>query len=137
MSNSTLVDPSKSIPLLTESNYQTWKYSMQARLMQSTVSWLVVKGEISPPGPETTPEDQKQYQIANLSAAGLIYASVSPSLQPFIQDHIDNAKVMWDTLESHLQQKNATACMLIVSELLSITKQPDESLSALIGCSNW
>ena len=46
---------------------------------------------------------------------------------------MDDAKVMWETLESHLQQKNATARMLIVSELLFITKQPDESLSALIG----
>ena len=46
---------------------------------------------------------------------------------------MDNSKAMWDTLKSKFEQKNATSRFLILSELLSVQKQPEDSLSTLIG----
>ena len=96
MSNLGLIMPqesTKSVPPLTETNYNVWKFNMQARLMQSTVSWLVVDGTFAKPSP-TAPtadvpypplnDEQRTWQIANLQAAGLIYNSVSPAIQSFI-----------------------------------------------------
>ena len=82
----------RKVPLLTETNYQTWKFSMQARLMQSTISWLVVKGDMARPvGPNA---DDSAWVLANLQAAGLIYNAVSPTIQPFLRDKMDNSKAM-------------------------------------------
>ena len=124
-------DALKSVTPLNEANYGDWKFQMQARLMQSTISWLVVKGEMARPvGPEA---DDSAWILANLQAAGLIYNAVSPTIQPFLRDKMDNSKAMWDTLKSKFEQKNATSRFLILSELLSVQKQPEDSLSTLIG----
>ena len=124
-------DALKSVTPLNEANYGDWKFQMQARLMQSTISWLVVKGDMARPvGPNA---DDSAWVFANLQAAGLIYNAVSPTIQPFLRDKMDNSKAMWDTLKSKFEQKNATSRFLILSELLSVQKQPEDSLSTLIG----
>ena len=145
MSNLGLIMPqesTKSVPPLTETNYNVWKFNMQARLMQSTVSWLVVSGVFPKPSP-TAPtaevpyppmnEEQRTWQIANLQAAGLIYNSVSAVIQPFIQEHLGDAKKMWEVLAERFQQQNATARFIILNDLLTVQKQPEDSLSTLIG----
>ena len=60
MSNLGLVMPqesTKSVPPLTETNYNVWKFNMQARLMQSTISWLVVNGTFAKPSPTPATTD--------------------------------------------------------------------------------
>ena len=42
-------DALKSVTPLNEANYGDWIFQMQARLMQSTISWLVVKGDMARP----------------------------------------------------------------------------------------
>ena len=145
MSNLGLVMPqesTKSVPPLTETNYNVWKFNMQARLMQSTVSWLVVSGVFPKPSPTAATaevpyppmnEEQRTWQIANLQAAGLIYNSVSAVFQPFIQEHLGDAKKMWEVLATRFQQQNATARFIILNDLLTVQKQPEDSLSTLIG----
>ena len=52
MSNLGLIMPqesTKSVPPLTETNYNVWKFNMQARLMQSTVSWLPLQKSLIRP----------------------------------------------------------------------------------------
>ena len=115
---------------------------MQARLIQSTISWLVVNGTFPEPSP-TAPtaavphppmtDEQRAWQIANLQAAGLIYNSVSAVIQPFIQEHLGDAKKMWEVLAERFQQQNATARFIILNDLLTVQKQPEDSLSTLIG----
>lgn len=121
-----------SVPLLNEQNYNTWKYQMQARLMQSTVAWLVVNGTFTQPA-TTEAENLRAWQVGNLQGAGLIFNAVSPNLHPFIFEHLDNAKLMWTTLKDKFSQQNATSRFIILNDFLNIQKQPEESLSALIG----
>lgn len=124
----------RSVPPLTETNYSEWKYNMQARLMQSTISWLVVDGTIKKPGDtEKEADDKRTWILANLQAAGLIYNSVSAGIQPFIREHMGDSKKMWDELATKFQQQNATARFIILNDFLGIQKQADESLSTLIG----
>ena len=124
-------DSYKSVPPLTETNYGEWKYAMQARLMQSTISWLVVNEDMKKP--ESPGDEQRAWTIANLQAAGLIYNNVAPNIQPFIREHMGDALKMWQILEKKFQQSNATSRFIILSGLLSIQKQPEDSLSTLIG----
>ena len=42
-------DPHRYVTPLTEHNYNEWKFQMQARLMQSTISWLVVNEDMKKP----------------------------------------------------------------------------------------
>ena len=106
---------------------------MQALLMTKGTCWLVVKGSYPQPEASATAAEKNKWEVANLQAAGLIYNNVASSIQPFIQDAMDNAKVMWETLASKFQQQNSTARFIIVNNLLSAQKQADESLSTLIG----
>lgn len=105
---------------------------MQARLMQSTVAWLVVNGTFTQPA-TTEAENLRAWQVGNLQGAGLIFNAVSPNLHPFIFEHLDNAKLMWTTLKDKFSQQNATSRFIILNDFLNIQKQPEESLSALIG----
>ena len=133
MSEDTSTSSDRHITPLNESNYQQWKFSMQALLMTKGTCWLVVKGSYLQPGESATAAEKNKWEVANLQAAGLIYNNVASSIQPFIQDTMDNAKTMWETLGSKFQQQNSTARFIIVNNLLSAQKQADESLSTLIG----
>ena len=133
MSEETSISSDRHITPLNESNYQQWKFSMQALLMTKGTCWLVVKGSYLQLGESATAAEKNKWEVANLQAAGLIYNNVASSIQPFIQDTMDNAKTMWETLGSKFQQQNSTARFIIVNNLLSAQTQADESLSTLIG----
>ena len=133
MSSALTTDSHRIITPLDEHNYQTWKFDMQARLMQSTVAWLIVAGELPAPATTADADERRAYQIGKLHGAGLIYNNVSPSIQPFLHTSMDNPKAMWDTLKKKFKQQNSTARFMVFSNLLTVQKQPDESLSALIG----
>ena len=53
--------------------------------------------------------------------------------QLFIRDALGDAKVMWKILKEKFEQTNSTACFIAVNDFLNIQKQPDESISVLIG----
>ena len=69
-------------PKLSEHNYHSWKFDMQALLMR-TSGWLVVDGILTEPSNRATP-GWKEWAISNMNAAGLIYSHVDPSIQPLI-----------------------------------------------------
>ena len=94
MSEDTSTSSDRHITPLNESNYQQWKFSMQALLMTKGTCWLVVKGSYPQPEASATAAEKNKWEVANLQAAGLIYNNVASSIQPFIQDLIDKAKTM-------------------------------------------
>ena len=124
--------PTKIAPL-TEQNYQQWKFSMRAVLMIKGMCWFVCTGVYVHPGETAGAAEVNKWGIANMQACGLIYNSVSPSIQPFVQELMDSAKGMWDALAEKFEQQNSTARFITVNNLLSVQKQPDELLSSLIG----
>ena len=74
-----------------------------------------------------------EWNTANLNAAGLIFSNVSPTIQLFIRDALGDAKVMWKILKEKFEQTNSTIRFITVNDFLNIQKQPDESISVLIG----
>ena len=95
--------------------------------------WFICTGVYVHPGETAGAAEINKWGIANMQACGLIYNSVSPSIQPFVQELMDSAKGMWDALAAKFEQQNSTARFITVNNLLSVQKQPDELLSSLIG----
>ena len=132
MSNEAATQPSPpAFPKLSEHNYHSWKFDMQALLIR-TSGWLVVDGILTEPSNRATSE-WKEWAISNMNAAGLIYSHVDPSIQPLIRDNLGNASSMWSTLESQYSKDNAASRFLAYDEFLSISKQQDESLTSLVA----
>ena len=99
---------------------------MQA-LLQRNSTWGIVSGEIT----LEASEDKNGWKAANWNAAGVIYSQVDSSIQPLIRESLADAKGMWDKLCTQYSQDSAASRFLLLDEFLSITKQPDESLTAL------
>ena len=114
-----------SFPKLNEHNYHTWKYDMQA-LLQRNGTWSIVNDTYKRPT-----EDALEWDRMNWNAAGVIYSQVEPKIQLLICDYLDAAKGMWNKLKEQYAEDSAAARFLLLDEFLSITKQPDESLTAL------
>ena len=90
-------------PPLIETNYNEWKYHMQARLMQNAACWMVIDGTYTKPADNLLQagiqKEIREWNIANLNAAGLIFSNVSSTIQPFIRDALGDAKLMWKILK--------------------------------------
>ena len=115
-----------SFPKLSEHNYHTWKFDMQA-LLQRNGTWAIVKGTVT----ESTMQDTEKWTQGNWNAAGIMYSHLESKIQPLVREHLDSAKGMWDKLKSQYAEDSAAGRFLILDEFLSIAKQPDESLTAL------
>ena len=103
MSEESTSTSDRHITPLNESNYQQWKFSMQALLMTKGTCWLVVKGSYPQPEASATAAEKNKWEVANLQAAGLIYNNVPSLIQLFIQDLMDKAKAMWESLALKFQ----------------------------------
>ena len=103
---------------------------MQAALMR-TGGWLVVNETIEEPS-NCASSDWRDWATTNMIAAGLIYQSLEESVQPIVRNQLDSSIKMWNTLEKHFSAINATSRFLGYDEFLSIKKEDDESLGALV-----
>ena len=120
-------------PKLNEHNYHTWKFDMQALLMlMRNAAWLIVNGTMEEPSNRST-QEWKDWQLANMNAAGVIYSQVESQIQPLIRENLDSAFDMWSTLEEHYSKDNAASRFLVYDEFFSISKAEDESLTSLVG----
>ena len=113
-------------PPLIETNYNKWKYLMQARLMQNATCWMVIDGTYVKPADNLLQagiqKEIREWNTANLNAAGLIFSNISPTIQPFIRDALGDAKVMWKILKEKFEQTNSTARFIAVNDFLNIQK---------------
>ena len=117
---------------LNEHNYHTWKYDIQAQL-QRNGTWRVVSGRYPRPSPPAAASSDDQWHGMNENAAGIIYSQVEPSIQSLIRDFLDDSVGMWKKLKDTYSQDNAASHFLILDEFLSISKQPEESLTSLVS----
>ena len=88
------------------------------------------------PGSDASTEKQLATSLLSLDVDGRVIrldTYVSPSIQPFIRDKLDDAKAMWNILAKKFQQQNATSRFITVSNFLSIQKGAVEPLSTLIS----
>jgi hypothetical protein len=148
------------VPKLTETNWVTWNVLQAARMRQLSV-WSVITEEHTAPALEllqagtnedgtTIPltTDQKALNIrirldnnaaaecfrsAREKAAGDIYIHLSQSQRAHVRGIEDNPIAMWDKLSSIHNQQVPGMCFGAYNELLSVTKQPDESLQSVAG----
>lgn len=116
---------------LSENNYHEWKFNMQA-LLQRNMGWLIISDVWPEPSPKTSAE-WREWAKANFNAAGIIYSHVEPSIQPLLREYLNSAKEMWGKLEQVYSKDNATSRFLAYDEFFSITKEEDESLTALVA----
>ena len=117
-------------PKLGEDNYKPWSRLMKAELMKKTV-WMVVSGQITGP---TASLDTVQYLTLAQKAAGIIFGGLEPGQQVLVEDHMESPKLMWEILREHHLQQKPTNRFLAYEALFSITKEEDESLTALSAC---
>src|SRR5215469_14682222 len=107
---------------LNDSNYQSWVIKIRAILM-SKMLWGYVKG--------IEPKDAKDYLTKACAASGTIMLSLEDSQFTHIAGMEEDPALMWKTLEDVHIQKKPNSRHLAYATLLSITKQPEESLPAL------
>jgi hypothetical protein len=149
------------IPELTETNWVTWNVQQAAHMRQLSV-WSVITKEHTLPAlelleastnkdgtliPLTT--DQKalnirirlnnnaaaeRFRSACKKATGDIYIHLSQLLCVHVRGIKDNPIAMWDKLSSIHSQQVPSMRFGAYNKLLSVTKQPDESLQSVAGC---
>jgi Reverse transcriptase (RNA-dependent DNA polymerase)/gag-polypeptide of LTR copia-type/GAG-pre-integrase domain len=115
-------------PKLGENNYHSWVIKMKALLMSKKL-WLHVKGAISKP-----PNDAVGFQdftLNSYAASGLILLNIEESQYTHVEGMEEDPSKMWITLEGIHIQKRPNTRFMAYSNLLSITKQPDESLPSV------
>ena len=113
---------------LGEHNYHSWAIKMKALLMSKKL-WLHVKGTIPRPSDgDSTLQDWLQNAYA---ASGLIILNMEDSQHIHVEDMEEEPSKIWTTLESIFIQKRPNSRFMAYSSLLSITKQPDESLPSV------
>ena len=101
MSQDNQVAPNTShFPKLSEHNYHTWKFDIQA-LLQRNGTWRVVSGRFQLPESPSPPGETDQIELwhnLNKNAAGLIYSQVEPAIQSLIREFLDDSVGMWKKL---------------------------------------
>jgi hypothetical protein len=149
------------VPELNETNWVAWS-TLQAACLRQLSVWSVITEEHTAPAlkllqagtnedgttiPLTT--DQKALNIrirlnnnaaaerfhsARKKAAGDIYIHLSQSQRAHVRGIEDDPIAMWDKLLSIHSQQVPGMRFGAYNELLSVTKQPDESLQSVAGC---
>ena len=118
---------------LNEYNYNQWHKNMPARL-HKRACWRHVKDEVKEPtgsdAASLTKVDEwkKQMDIA----AGELWSCIDESQQIHVDGKEDDPVAMWKALEAAHVQKKAITRFSAYTNLLHVTKQPDESLQSLI-----
>jgi hypothetical protein len=148
------------VPELTETNWVAWSTLQAAHLRQLSV-WSVISEEHTTPAlelleasrnedgtliPLTT--DQKalnirirlnnnaaaeRFRSAREKAAGDIYVHLSQSQRAHVRGIEDDPIAMWDKLSGIHSQQVPGMHFGAYNELLSVMKQPDESLQSVAG----
>ena len=114
--------------MLGESNYHQWAIQMKAYLMAKKL-WLLVKGVVEKPSSSHT--SYMDWLSNAYAAAGLILLTLEPSQQTHVEGMEEDPVLTWKTLEDIHVQKLPNARFAAYSNLLSISKHPEESLPAL------
>ncbi len=136
---------------LNEGNYATWKEDMVGYLKMHLL-WKITSGASLRPAvsvslaPAASPAAGTTAGAAVVStdssaqdawddkaekAAGAILRAVESSQRGLIS-HLDDPKAMWDTLAAHFEQKRPATRFASYEALLSVQKQDDETLPALL-----
>jgi hypothetical protein len=148
------------VPELTETNWVAWS-TLQAACLRQLSVWSIISEEHTAPAlelleasrnedgtviPLTT--DQKALNIrikldnnaaaehfrsACEKAAGNIYVHLSQSQRAHVRGIEDDPIAMWDKLSSIHSQQVPGMRFGAYNKLLSVTKQPDESLQSVAG----
>src|ERR1700761_2236995 len=127
-SSSNSMDLLTSSDKLGECNYHSWVIKMRALLMSKKL-WMYVKGSISKP-PSASPLFV-DWQSNAFAAAGLIMLNLQDSQLTHISEMEEDPQLIWSTLKNVHIQKRPNSRFLAYSNLLSISKQPEESLPAV------
>ena len=114
---------------LSETNYSAWLPCIKALLMSKKL-WLYVIGVIKKPTDDDK-DKQQEWLVNAYSASGLILFNIEDSQHIHVEGMEDDPAKLWTTLESIHIQKRPNSRFMAYSTLLSITKQPDESLPSV------
>jgi hypothetical protein len=115
-------------PKLNQHNYATWVGNMKASLMSIHALKLVQGKETKPHDPKD-PSLDKEWEEREELAAALIYLRLEDDQKIHVHNIEEDPVKMWNALATiHLQKKPAQH-FNSYEALLSITKQPDETLS--------
>src|ERR1700742_4225937 len=95
--SSTTSDSTLSFSKLGESNHSTWSVNMKAYLMQKKV-WGIVSGVDTKPAPNLP--DLRDWLKDQQAASGYIFLGLEDAQKTQVQAHLDNPKLMWETLQS-------------------------------------
>ena len=128
MSSSNSMDLLTSSDKLGECNYHSWAIKMRALLMSKKL-WMYVKGII--PKPDSASPLLMDWQSNAYAAAGLIMLNLQDSQLTHISGTEDDPQLIWDTLEAVHIQKRPNSRFMAYSNLLNISKLPEESLPAV------
>jgi hypothetical protein len=110
---------------LNDFNYQSWVIKMKALLMAKKL-WMHVIGIIKRPTPPS--EGLDDWLINAYAASGLILLNMEDSQHTHVEGLEESPDKMWKTLEDIYVQKRPNSRFMALSNLLSISKQPDEPL---------
>lgn len=126
MSSTTTSNNSDSLPIkLGEANYTAWSTKMKALLMSKKL-WLYVSGGITKPSSDTNAWLENAY-----AASGLMLLNMEESQHTHVVDLEEDPAKMWTTLKDIHIQKKPNSRFLAYTHLLTISKQPEESLPSL------
>ncbi|KAF7971236.1 hypothetical protein HWV62_21659, partial [Athelia sp. TMB] len=125
--------------LLTESNYPEWAANTKA-LLQSLKLWRLVSGVQTKPTAasgttKSSPDPVEEWQDHSERACGILALSISPGQKPHITGCSDDPVKICTALKDVHEAKQPGNRFNAYSDLFSIRKEPDESLSLLIMCS--
>ncbi|KAF7968979.1 hypothetical protein HWV62_28747, partial [Athelia sp. TMB] len=123
-------------PQLTESNYPEWAANTKA-LLQSHKLWRLVSGVQTKPTAASgttklSPDPVEEWEDRSERACGILALSISPGQKPHITSCSDDPVKIWIALKDVHEAKQPGNRFNAYSDLFSIRKEPDESLSSLI-----
>ena len=128
MTSTTSSDQLPTSDKLGESNYHAWSIKVKALLMSKRL-WMLVKGII--PSPPAESSQLLEWQQSAYAASGIIMLNLMESQLTHVSGMEHDPALMWTTLEDIHIQKRPNSRFVAYSTLLSITKQPEESLPSV------
>ena len=102
---------------------------MQALLMTKG-GWGIVNETATRPG--TAGDAQEAWDMRHDIASGLLWLALEPAQQALVRNHLGDAVTLWKEVKKVHATSSAPACFLAYDQLLSISLQDDEPLTAVI-----
>ena len=114
---------------LNDDNYTEWRSNMQALLMTKG-GWGIVNETATRPG--TAGDAQEAWDMRHDIASGLLWLALEPAQQALVRNHLGDAVKLWKEIKKVHATSSAPARFLAYDQLLSISLQDDEPLTAVI-----